>query len=93
MIRTTIAQRLAVGAVFGAVAAGVGTLYAATLPVEGTPRPVLAAVREGATYPGAVAEDSPGWDCTMMGNRVCGPGNAQDAPAGAYDEGGVLIGP
>jgi hypothetical protein len=24
-----------------------------------------------------VQEDSPQWDCTTMGNRICGVGNAQ----------------
>lgn len=35
-------------------------------------------------------EDQPGWSCVDDGNRVCGPGNAQGAPAGCYDDGGVL---
>jgi hypothetical protein len=29
-------------------------------------------------------EDSPGWDCRVHGNRVCGPGNGQGVPAGDY---------
>jgi hypothetical protein len=28
-----------------------------------------------------VQEDSPQWDCTTMGNRICGVGNAQGVPA------------
>lgn len=36
-------------------------------------------------------EDQPGWSCVDDGNRVCGPHNAQGAPAGCYDEGGVLV--
>lgn len=40
-----------------------------------------------------IAEDSPEWDCVSMGNRVCGPDNAQGKPAGRYDDGGVLITP
>ena len=32
-------------------------------------------------------EDSPGWDCRIHGNRVCGPGNAQNVPAGDYSTG------
>jgi hypothetical protein len=36
-------------------------------------------------------EDQPGWSCVDDGNRVCGPGNANGAPAGCYDDGGVLI--
>jgi hypothetical protein len=39
----------------------------------------------------SVEEDSPQFDCTMMANRICGPGNEQGAPAGLYDQGGVLI--
>lgn len=36
-------------------------------------------------------EDSPEWSCVDMGNRVCGPGNSNGAPAGCYDDGGVLF--
>lgn len=35
-------------------------------------------------------EDEPGFSCVDDGNRVCGPGNGQ-APAGCYDDGGVLV--
>lgn len=37
-----------------------------------------------------VQEDSPEWSCADMGNKVCGVGNPQGAPAGCYDDGGVL---
>jgi len=37
-----------------------------------------------------VHEDDPAWSCVDDGNRICGPGNPQGAPAGQYDEGGVL---
>ena len=40
---------------------------------------------------GVVMEDESGWDCTTMGNGICGPGNANGVPAGLYDDGGVLI--
>ena len=33
-----------------------------------------------------VQEDSPQWDCTTMGNRICGIGNAQGVPAGDYSQ-------
>ncbi len=33
-----------------------------------------------------VQEDSPQWDCTTMGNRICGVGNAQGVPAGDYSQ-------
>jgi hypothetical protein len=36
-------------------------------------------------------EDQPGWSCVDDGNHACGPNNAQGAPAGCYDEGGVLV--
>jgi len=39
----------------------------------------------------AISEDSPAWSCVDDGNRVCGPNNAQHAPAGCYDDGGVLV--
>jgi hypothetical protein len=39
-----------------------------------------------------VHEDSPGWDCTTMGNHVCGPTNTQGVAAGHY-EAGVLVTP
>lgn len=41
----------------------------------------------------SVVEDDPAWDCTTMGNRICGPSNAQGAVAGCFDEGGVLVAP
>jgi len=50
---------------------------------------VLALIPHPARNP--IMEDSPDWDCTTMGNRICGPNNAQGAPAGIYDQGGVLI--
>ena len=33
-----------------------------------------------------VQEDSPQWDCTTMGNWICGVGNAQGVPAGDYSQ-------
>lgn len=39
----------------------------------------------------SVQEDDPQYDCTMMGNRICGPNNSNGVPAGIYDQGGVLI--
>jgi hypothetical protein len=41
---------------------------------------------EGFTPPG-LTEDSPGWDCRIHGNRVCGPGNDQGVAPGDYREG------
>ena len=35
---------------------------------------------------GIIEEDESGWDCTTMGNRVCGEGNSQGVPAGDYGE-------
>jgi hypothetical protein len=35
-------------------------------------------------------EDSPQWDCRIHGNRICGPGNAQNVPAGYYFPAGWL---
>ena len=32
-------------------------------------------------------EDSPEWDCTTMGNQVCGPGNPQGVAPGRYENG------
>lgn len=31
-----------------------------------------------------VEEDSPAWDCRTMGNKVCGPHNAQGLAPGYY---------
>lgn len=42
---------------------------------------------------GVIDEDESGWSCVDMGNKVCGPGNSNGAPAGRYDEGGVLVEP
>lgn len=38
-----------------------------------------------------VTEDSPAWSCVDDGNRICGPGNSNGAPAGCYDDGGVMV--
>jgi hypothetical protein len=32
-----------------------------------------------------LTEDSPGWDCRIHGNRICGPTNDQGVPAGNYN--------
>ena len=31
-------------------------------------------------------EDSPGFNCTTMGNHICGPGNSEGLPAGCYED-------
>ena len=33
---------------------------------------------------GVIMEDESGWDCTSMGNRICGVGNAQGAIPGDW---------
>lgn len=38
-----------------------------------------------------VSDDDPSWSCVDQGNRVCGPGNTSGAPAGCYDDGGVMF--
>lgn len=38
-----------------------------------------------------VEEDTPGWDCSRMGNRICGPNNSNRATPGIYDQDGQLI--
>ena len=83
----TSALTLAVAAALGAAS---GNALVPPTVTYVTQQPA-AQVAEGATYPGRVAEDSPGWDCTMMGDRVCGPDNAQGAAPGLYDQGGVLL--
>lgn len=45
---------------------------------------------EGSPY-SEVNEDDASWSCVDDGNKICGPGNAQGAPAGCYDDGGVLL--
>ncbi|CAA0136346.1 Uncharacterised protein [Mycolicibacterium vanbaalenii] len=37
-----------------------------------------------------VQEDDPGWDCRTMGDRVCGPTNAQGVAAGLYRDGALV---
>lgn len=34
-----------------------------------------------------ITEDDPRWDCTTMGNQVCGPGNDDGARPGFYLDG------
>lgn len=45
----------------------------------------------GVAYASGPQEDEPGWSCVDDGNRICGPGNTNGAPAGCYDDGGVLV--
>lgn len=58
-------MRLLSSLTLGAVVAAWVVTTAATAPqpelVQGTPH-------------AAIQEDQPGWNCTTMGNRVCGPG-------------------
>ena len=45
---------------------------------------------------GIIMEDESGWDCTTMGNRICGVGNAQGAIPGDWsttDAEGNLVPP
>jgi hypothetical protein len=39
----------------------------------------------------ASQEDSTGWNCTTMGNHVCGPTNTEGLRAGCYDDGVLVI--
>jgi hypothetical protein len=49
------------------------------------------AVTASATPAGQTQEDDPGWDCRTMGDRSCGPTNAQGVQAGCYSDGGALV--
>ena len=49
------------------------------------------AITSGRAY--ATSEDSDQWSCVDDGNRICGPGNADGAPAGCYNDGGVMVAP
>lgn len=51
---------------------------------------VVGAAPVGAV-PGVIAEDESGWDCRTMGNRVCGPDNAQGVIAGQYGPDALII--
>lgn len=52
-----------------------------------------APVRIHSVVTDAPMEDEPGWSCVDNGNHICGPGNANGAPAGCYDTGGVMVAP
>ncbi len=46
---------------------------------------------ESAPGPGtAITEDDPRWDCTTMGDQVCGPTNATGAWPGRYEHGNLV---
>lgn len=78
-----VAALIATSAVWVGVAAVTAPAAAITPTVTFSPREA----------PQAVTEDSPLWDCTMMGNHICGPGNSNGVPAGCYDQGGVMVKP
>jgi hypothetical protein len=64
------------------------------LAINGTPiaEDTDTAITEDSPGGSAVAtEDSPGWDCRTDGNRMCGLGNDQHAPAGCYGTNGRLV--
>lgn len=41
--------------------------------------------------PTRVEEDSDDWDCTTMGDRVCGPNNSNHVTAGCYNDSAQLV--
>ncbi|OBC03354.1 hypothetical protein A5784_14035 [Mycobacterium sp. 852013-50091_SCH5140682] len=41
----------------------------------------------------AIEEDQPGWDCRTMGNRICGPDNAQGLAAACYNDQAEVVAP
>lgn len=45
--------------------------------------------REFDAHLGVPAEDEPGFDCRMHGNRICGPGS--EYPAGCYRDGALVV--
>lgn len=66
-----------------------GLLFAAVAAPERTDLPSTSTTSAQAAA--SPMEDQPGWSCVDDGNRICGPGNSQGAPAGLYDAGGVLV--
>lgn len=45
---------------------------------------VVAAIVSAPIAGAQPVEDSPGWDCRIHGNQICGPTNSQGVPAGNY---------
>ena len=43
--------------------------------------------------PSVVTEDSDGWNCATMGNRVCGPTNVDGIDAGCYNDNEEMVAP
>ncbi len=71
----------------------------ATVAVAASPLVSLVAVSPGLAVPrgsavfqaSRISEDSSTWDCRVDGNRMCGPGNAQQVIPGCYDDAGALV--
>lgn len=71
---------------FSRVIASVAITFAAFI---GTSSPAFASPIAGDdNADGIITEDESGWDCTTMGNGVCGPGNG--VQAGQYGNGNLV---
>jgi hypothetical protein len=57
----------------------------------GTVVAILTGAFAGTANAAPVQEDSPRWSCARNGNRICGPGNPNHAPAGLYNRDGQMI--
>ena len=75
----------------GATIAG-ATLYASTPAPIAVAEPSTPVVIESDTGR-PIVEDSRYWDCTVHGDRRCGPTNSNGAVPGCYGAAGVLVTP
>ena len=49
---------------------------------------LVASVGTAQAHPGH-QEDDPGWNCTVDGNHICGPGNSNGVAPGRYVDGAL----
>ena len=92
MNRTTITLFAAKVALGSALALGFATMPYAMAHEPGWHDAYAAEVGDN-NADGIIDESESGWSCVDNGNRTCGLDNPQGAPAGRYDEGGVLVDP
>ena len=76
-----------------AVLFGTGVMVGLALGIPGGAWAVgeLSNDRTPAASPATITEDDPRWDCTRMGDLVCGPTNAQGAYPGRYTPTGRMV--
>lgn len=74
-----------------AVVAVVVALFSGSTPTEAASVAPAALATPTPTPTPTIQEDDPAWDCTRMGNLICGPGNSNGVTPGLYQDGHLIM--